>query len=343
MSLYNVSRSYSVTMQEESEKLIFSKTQKGRDSLLLGVHRYTLGVHNPSGSTLWKCINRLSCGSSITLNASRTKIVRKSAHTCEPSSSKNKNHLAYQKCRKMVCESYESVQKIFEDVYSRDMDTDEDSDDCTIPLFENKKRSLYRARKEFLQVKSTSFKTLQDVEVPIILRQNFLIWEDGNDDKILLFGTKYSRKVLKNKSDDTIFFGDGTFKITPQPFEQLFTIHMDVNSTEEQTNIIPMLYALLPDKTTNTYLRLFNYLRNELGMCVKKYKTDYERAAINAFKEVYPECDVSGCFFHYNKAIWRKSEELKLEDTKDGRKLAELASYLPAGKNTSRSNITRVG
>ena len=41
---------------------------------------------------------------------------------------------------------------------------------------------------------------------------------------------------------------DGTFNIVPSLFYQLFTIHAQV-----QGNLVPCVYALLPDKKEDTY------------------------------------------------------------------------------------------
>jgi len=36
---------------------------------------------------------------------------------------------------------------------------------------------------------------------------------------------------------------------------------------------------------------------------------DFERAFINASKKVFPESEVSACYFHYRQCIWRKIQE----------------------------------
>ena len=37
---------------------------------------------------------------------------------------------------------------------------------------------------------------------------------------------------------------------------------------------------------------------------------DFERAAWNAAKSVFPECVPEGCFFHFRKAIHRQVQEI---------------------------------
>lgn len=60
------------------------------------------------------------------------------------------------------------------------------------------------------------------------------------------------------------FFGNGTFKRVPKPYYQLLSIQVDVDSTEETTNIFPVLYALLPNKRETSYIALFTLIRVNL-------------------------------------------------------------------------------
>lgn len=88
---------------------------------------------------------------------------------------------------------------------------------------------------------------------------------------------------MKNLNSNVKLFGDGTFHVPP-PFYQLYTIHIDVDSCNEMTNIVPLLYALLPDKSQNTYERLFTLIKDQFGSDIPYYKCDFEVAQMNAFK-----------------------------------------------------------
>lgn len=50
---------------------------------------------------------------------------------------------------------------------------------------------------------------------------------------------------------------------------------------------------------------------------------------INAFKEVFPTASLSGCYYHFNRAIWKHAKQLRLTSTRDGVKIAKLTSNLP--------------
>ena len=42
---------------------------------------------------------------------------------------------------------------------------------------------------------------------------------------------------------------------------------------------------------------------------------DFETAAQNAARTVFPGITVKGCFFHYTQAIWRKTQHTDLQVT----------------------------
>ena len=41
----------------------------------------------------------------------------------------------------------------------------------------------------------------------------------------------------------------------------------------------------------------------------------YEKATRNGYRRVFTSIDVSGCIFHYSKAIWRKVKRLQLSSS----------------------------
>ena len=75
--------------------------------------------------------------------------------------------------------------------------------------------------------------------------------------------------------------------------------------------VIPVVFALLPNKTQQTYRRLIQKI---MELCPlfnpKSVMLDFERAAINAFEEKFSNAtnsfSISGCFFHLQNSIQRK-------------------------------------
>ena len=129
--------------------------------------------------------------------------------------------------------------------------------------------------------------------------EGFLLCDSGPGPKrIVLFGCKSAVDVLATCK---VWLSDGTFKTAPKLFEQVYTIH-----GMEQGFCVPCIYALLPDKSQSTYNRLWNVVRDltdwhaarELNLLV-----DFEKAAYNAFQQVFVGATVSGCYFHFKQAF----------------------------------------
>lgn len=307
----------------------FATNQKGFPSLLWNGYRYNKNTRtNFNSTTIWRCVKRQICSASITLDCEQN-IVRSSVHSCEPDQKRNKVFQLRAECKQKVCEDLSStVQTIVENTFEPLKESEESAEYVHyIPSTKEIQDSLYRARKKFLDTDSLKYTKLEGVSVPEVLSKNFLVSDDGDSSKILIFCSKISRQYIKNTKLD--YFGDGTFKCVPSPFFQLYTVHVDLGSTPTSTNVAPVIYGLLPDKTEGTYLRFFQLLGDILHVKMKSFKSDFEVAAINAVYKIFPNCQVSGCHYHYTRAIWKKAKQIKLSKIRSGRKILRLVSYIP--------------
>lgn len=297
----------------------FEKNQQGNDMLLRNGYRYNLQKTNKGGSTLWRCGDRRKCHATITLNRDKDKVLRDNLHTCYKNETKNKEIVLTNKCKLDVTANLAPIPMIFEKHFEGN----------TSVSFYSKKDSLYRARKKFLDVHRTTFERLEDIEIPAVLADDFLVWDEGIEDRIIIFCLKSTLKYLQECKNPLAAYGDGTFKRVPKPFYQLFTLHIDLNiQSNEYTAVVPVVFGLLPDKTTITYERFFLALKN-LGISIQKYKSDFELAQIKAVKNVFELVKASGCYYHYSKAIWKKSRDIGFADTRNGRIITNLISKLP--------------
>lgn len=108
--------------------------------------------------------------------------------------------------------------------------------------------------------------------------------------------------MLNKLKEHNIWTIDGTFSITPNDYYQLYTIGF-----LKENHCYPVVYALLKDKSSTTYKFLFNFIKNKIGTFQPTIvKTDFEFAAFTAFKEVFENCQISGCHFHLGQSIFRK-------------------------------------
>jgi len=133
---------------------------------------------------------------------------------------------------------------------------------------------------------------------------------DGDEDKILIFATLQQLQALQSAE---VIYMDGTFSACPQLWDQVYIIH-----ARSGASTYALVYALLPNRQTNTYCRLFSLLKDAVTECLNltlspsKVQTDFELAAIRAIEREFPDAEIKGCYFHYCQALWRKVQELGL-------------------------------
>jgi hypothetical protein len=126
-------------------------------------------------------------------------------------------------------------------------------------------------------------------------------------ERILLFTTKAN---IKHLSLSPFWIMDGTFKTVPRIFYQLYTIHAPVGA-EENSRILPLVYALMSGKSKELYQALFQNLiefaeESNISLRPSTILTDFEKAAIDASHEEFPGITNKGCLFHLGQSGWRK-------------------------------------
>ncbi|KAB0801401.1 hypothetical protein PPYR_01533 [Photinus pyralis] len=133
----------------------------------------------------------------------------------------------------------------------------------------------------------------------------FLLHDSGPvNDRILIFSTARNINLLAMSQH---WYADGTFKVVPPLFLQLYTIHGIKDHVA-----IPLIYALLPNKTEQTYLNLLREIKNLLpadDAQPQTIMTDFEVAMINAIRIEFPQTIHRGCFFHLCQSIFRHIQE----------------------------------
>ncbi|KAK9745384.1 MULE transposase domain [Popillia japonica] len=147
--------------------------------------------------------------------------------------------------------------------------------------------------------------------------------------------TPSTKEALKSHKR---FFMDGTFKSCAKQYKQLYTIHDDLGSSSTEIKIVPVLFALLCNKSCATYTKLFQIIKEATSWNPHTVSVDFEQATITSLKTIYPTVAIQGCNFHFNQALWQKNQELGLVKAykKDGatrnhlRMCAALA-YIPIG------------
>uniref|UniRef100_T1JMR8 FLYWCH-type domain-containing protein n=1 Tax=Strigamia maritima TaxID=126957 RepID=T1JMR8_STRMM len=108
--------------------------------------------------------------------------------------------------------------------------------------------------------------------------------------KCLLFTTLGN---LQHLSRATSILADGTFKVVPHLFTQLYTLHCSITNSSK---VLPMVYCLMEKKYKPSYKLV-----------------DFEIGTINAAREVFPNTAMHGCFFHLAKSVYRHVQHEHLQ------------------------------
>ena len=134
--------------------------------------------------------------------------------------------------------------------------------------------------------------------------ERFLLYS-GQDGKLLLFAADTELRTLHSSR---YVVCDGTFEMAPDSAYQLYTMHGFI---EEEG--MPLVWALLPNKTKTTYVEMLTAVRDALmerygdtGAVERCFLVDFELAAIDAIGEVFPDAIVKGCTFHFRQAVMRR-------------------------------------
>jgi len=139
--------------------------------------------------------------------------------------------------------------------------------------------------------------------------KDFLIYDSGTEDpeRFLIFGQQTLLELLE--STHNLWLADGTFKLCPEIFFQLFTIHTSINGYNP-----PCIYALLPNKREKTYERLLIAVKEKIpNSSPTRILVDFEKAVMNAFQKIFTDATLSGCYFHLCQSFVRKINEVGLK------------------------------
>ena len=199
--------------------------------------------------------------------------------------------------RKRALDTMEQPRQIFQAVV-RDMSIQVAS---KLPSYRAIQRKIERVRKAG-GVQLPNPTTLAEIETNTYQRlthdgSQFLLWDSGKEDveRIVMFATQEN---LQRLHASQTWLGDGTFKVAPRVFFQLYTVHAFVNS-----KVTPPVYAFLPNKTAPNYVRIFAKLHEKISELKEMTDDfggptlmllDFEQVAISGTHDVFPDTTVKG-------------------------------------------------
>ncbi|KAK3912141.1 putative WRKY transcription factor 4 [Frankliniella fusca] len=181
--------------------------------------------------------------------------------------------------------------------------------------------------------------TFEGLDIVLQTHQELRMSLDGQCDLYQgisgLFGHRsllfLSRRVVTGAGNIRYLFGDATFYARPNHPDsmQLYTL-----VTVRDNHILPLAYALMESRSQVAYQDLFSFIRRIVPELDPDYfMTDFETAQQNAVLDTFPRVRLSGCLWHYSRAVCRNIRSLGLHalvrDNPNARRVVRLCLAIP--------------
>ena len=290
----------------------FLLTKKGGRSLIFEGHRYVVNRRGRDGRIFWRCGRSRTCRGTVTTLEDDV-ISQRNKHNHPPDEAEQEAAKIVAKMRKAAETTVHPIPAIYqEELQQIATHPRRDEIAAAMPPLEQIKSSLYAHRRMRLPPLPSSRANicLEGEWTKTASGDDFLIADDGDDDKVLIFATDDNIRQLCRA--DTVY-GDGTFQTCPRLFYEIFTLHIFCHGKQH-----PVLYALLPNKRRDTYQRMLTLVKQKatsLGTVLDPpaFLADFELAIKQAVQLAFPTAEYQGCYFHFCQSLMRRVQRLGLQ------------------------------
>ena len=215
------------------------------------------------------------------------------------------------KCKKIAQTSCSNIRELFDSTTRSDPSASEVS-------FNECESAMFRSRRKLQSKIPHTASELCEMLPTTGFANNLKAIVTQNDGIGVIF---FSDEVEKIGSDISKIQFDGTFHTVPDQFYQLWTIFFSVGR-----HTLPAIHCLLTNKK-----ELYSAVLHKIKLIIPQFQpthamSDWEQAARNAFKQVYPGSKMNGCWFHYTQAVWRRTQKAGL--VQSFRENPQVASFL---------------
>lgn len=291
----------------ENVKTMYS--EKGNKLLVLNNYKFSKANTSKCGKIRWKCCD-CKCPARIYSNQiEEEKVIEEKGvhnHPSDPTIARQAlSNSIKRKAIENICDKPSKLihselrtNEFSEEIHSNDID-------CM-------RRNLYIARRKLTPALPKS----QEEVVSVIEQLNPITHKEEN---FLLCADKHKNIVVFSCYSNLYFlcsvktiYMDGTFEFSTKFYYQMFSIHAFKNG-----HYVPVLFALLPNKKTDTYISLFQIIKEkcetfDLLFNPDKIVIDFEMAIHTAVTSIWKNVNIIGCRFHLCQNWWRKVQELGL-------------------------------
>ncbi|XP_066914227.1 uncharacterized protein [Clytia hemisphaerica] len=287
-----------------------TRTERGREKILENGYIYVFQKDLANDLKSFECElrRRGQCKAKVKVDILGDIVERLNEHTHQPSATKVEVTKIKVSLKEQAATSHDSTQNIV----GNEIAAASASAIVNLPPVNHLKRTMRNQRGNDLPpnpINRAGIPNLPQEFQRTMNDERFLLFHSGvgDDRRIILFCTDRALELLQRSRH---WYADGTFRVCPEIFFQVYTIDVRVN---ERT--IPCVFSLLPNKTEDTYGRMIDVLLNFLpnGTAPDTILFDFERAAINVALRSFPNVVVNGCFFHLTSNVWKKIQSLGMQ------------------------------
>jgi len=293
-----------------SELLQYGASKRGKRTLVYRGCEFWREKENKKGQTHWRCSKRqsLQCKARLVTDSHGVVGNKQPEHN-------HSGNVATALARKAVHEMKLKMQETVATPSSSQGAIAASLDNhvfMALPKRDTLTRALRLHRQRILTISGTGalppLPTDLNFEIPERFRQLVLFDSGPGSDRILMFG---DQTLLIGLERSRTWLADGTFKLVPTLYFQMYSIHFEYIGGCNPAAI----YCLLSNKTRHTYERVFEQLKRLVPAGAPEIiLTDFETAAMHAFKHEYPNATTSGCYFHLCQSVIRNVSYLGLKE-----------------------------
>ena len=280
--------------------ILFSKTEKSKPVLIENGFD-CIEEHTHENKVCWRCTqcNKQKCKARLhTIN--NTIFHRVGDHNHAPNSSIS----GIRQCRSELRELSKTTMATHS-IVATSIATASTAVLSQLPPINNLKRTVSRQRAANLNFQA-NLRSISEIHITDSFaltkkKEQFLQYDSGNQDsdRFLIFATNQQLDLLQSCTD---VYMDGTFKVVPEHFYQLYSIHGSV-----QRNSIPLAYILMSRKNEENYKRVYDTIISLRPLFnPSSFLIDFESAAMKAINSCWPQSSVHSCFFHLSQNIYRQ-------------------------------------
>lgn len=284
---------------------VFGTSTKGKRTLIYKNYEYVKECANVNGTVSWRCrfVKKFKCKARLVSLDDRVVAEKQPEHT-------HGGNIANSLARKAVGEMKEAMGDLMATPSASQASVSATlSDDVlmALPKRATLSRALQRTRQKVVTAALPAIPTDLLFAIPAQFTEMVLYDSGPGDDRLLIMGCN---ELLDGLARAQIWLADGTFKVVPSLFFQLYSLHFSFGNGINPAG----LYGLLVNKTGNTYERFLREVQRLIPLASPRtILVDFEKAAMNSFAAVYPLASVTGCYFHLCQSVNRKVNEVGLK------------------------------